>query len=462
MPSPAVGYLLDLLDGRRFPRPAGRAANLARTERLLARLGDPQRDLPTVLIAGTKGKGSAAVMLGAMEAAAGRRIGLYTKPHLVDFRERIRINDDLVPEEDLAGLVEELRPHIEAGRSDPEGAPTYFEAAVAAALLHFRRRQVDLAIVEVGLGGRLDPTNICDPVLSVMMPISYDHTEILGRTLAAIAHEKAGIIRPGRSLVSAPQPPEAAQILRAVCAASGARLVPVGDRVQWSHGTMTPAGQQVDLRGAAFYGRIDLPLVGRHQATNAATAVAAAEELIALGFPLPPEAVRRGLRAVRWPGRVEVVRTAPPVVIDVAHNVASMQALRDALQEVWPGRRLILVFGMVATHDHTAPAAVIAPLAEVVITTRPQHVRPLPPEVLAEAVRPYAPRVEAVEDRRAAVDRALSLAGPADLVCVTGSFYLAGDARMNLGAAPQEVPAGGAKHTPLPSPREGTSPALGL
>jgi dihydrofolate synthase/folylpolyglutamate synthase len=293
----------------------------------------------------------------------------------------------------------------------------------------------------------------------VITPVSYDHTEVLGRTLEAIAAEKAGVLRPGRPVVLAPQVGEVETVVRAACDRAGALLVRIADRVRWVHREMNEGGQTLHVRGAHDYGEIHLALVGRHQALNAATAVAAAEELRGAGFPLPPEAVRRGLEGLRWPARVEVVGAHPLRVVDVAHNVASMQALRDALLEVWPGRRLILVFGMVASHDHEGPAAVIAPLADLVIATGTAHVHPLPPDTLAAAVRPYAPAVEVQEDRSAAVRRALSQAAPDDLVCVTGSFYLAGEVRPLL-LPSQEVPSPGAKReeAPLVQERAGSSP----
>ncbi len=465
----ALRFLLGLLDGTRYVRPAGREANLLRVGRLLARLGHPERGLVTVLVAGTKGKGSTAAMLAAIEEAAGRRVGVYTKPHLVEYRERIRVGGQMIAADELAALVTQIRPAVEAGTGDAAGAPTYFETSVALALLAFHHHRVDLAVLEVGLGGRLDATNICDPLLSVMTPISHDHMEVLGRTLRAIAQEKAGIIRAGHPLVIAPQPAEAEEALHGACTLVGAPLVRVADRARWTTQVMSPRGQTLHLRGARDYGLIGLPLVGRHQALNAATALVAAEELALVGFPLPAAAVRQGLAGLRWPGRVEVVREHPTVIVDVAHNVASLQALRDTLLEVWPGRRLILVFGMVATHDHEGPAAVIAPLADLVIVTRPEHVHPLPPAVLAEAVRPYAAQVEVAEDRAAALAGALAAASPADVVCVTGSFYLAGAARAPL-LASQEVAVLGAKQRAAASVEEeaasslntGSSPESGL
>ncbi len=436
----AVGYIMGLLARERPALPP--EARLTRMRRLLDRLGRPEQGLPVVLVAGTKGKGSTAAMLEAIERAAGRRCGLYTKPHLLEYRERIRVDGAMIAEEELALWVAEARPHIEAGEGDAEGLPTYFEASAALALLAFRARGVELAILEVGLGGRLDPTNAVDPVVSVITPISFDHVEQLGRTLAAIAREKAGIIRPGRPVVVAQQPPEAHGALAAVAAERGATFISVAEEARWEITMMSTRGQSVALAARMDYGLLQLPLVGRHQAGNAATAVVAAETLSREGFPLPPEAVPRGLASLHWPGREEVLSEGPTVIVDVAHNVASMQALRDTLLELWPGRRLLLVFAMVATHDHEGPAAVIAPLAEVAIVTEPDHVHPLPAPRLAEAVRPYVPRIEIIPDRHAAVDRALALARPQDVVCITGSFYLAGEARGRLLA--QEAATSGA------------------
>ena len=401
---------------------------LRRVEVLLHRLGDPHRAVRPVLIAGTKGKGSTAAMLASMFQAAGHRVGLYTKPHLVDYRERIRIDGALISPEDLAALVETARPHAEAMAGDPLGLPTYFELSVALAFLHFARLRVDLAIVEVGLGGRLDATNIADPLVSVITPVSYDHMDVLGGTLDQIAREKAGIIRTEGAVVSAPQSPEPRAAIIDVCARHRAQLWLVDEVMRWQALDATLYEQVFELAGPwGDYGRLRLPLVGAHQLTNAATAVAAAEVLAGRGVILRDGAIRRGLAAVRWPARVEVVGERPYIVVDVAHNPASLGALRQALETMFAGRRIILVYGMVATHDHRACTSLIAPLADVVIATTPQHVKPLPARTLAEEAARYAAQVEVIDDRHAAVGRALALARPDDVVVITGSFFLVGD-----------------------------------
>ena len=429
----ALAFIDGLLSRERAPVASAETVKLRRVEALLQRLGDPHRQMPTVLIAGTKGKGSTAVMLAAILQAAGRRVGLYTKPHLVDYRERFRVNGELIGEDELTGLVDRLRLPVLAMGEQPDGPPSYFEASVGLAFLYFARANVDLAVVEVGLGGRLDPTNVASPVLSVLTPVSYDHMNVLGDTLDAIAREKAGIVRPEGAVASAPQVPEALAAIIDVCARMRAKLWLV-DQVMTCRPVRTSLySQTFELRGPwRDYGALSVSLIGAHQLTNAATAVTAAEILGERGFPINLQAVRSGLASVRWPARVEVLQERPYVVADVAHNPASISALRETLEQVFPGRRIILVFGMVATHDHRASTSLIAPLADVVIATTPQHIKPLPGRVLAEEAARYTRHVEVIDDRLEAVERALELAGPEDVVVVTGSFFLVGDVREAL------------------------------
>lgn len=429
----ALAYIDSLLTRERPRANTVDASKLRRVEELLRRLGDPHHQVPTVLVAGTKGKGSTAAMMTAMMEAAGRRVGLYTKPHLVDYRERIRINTTLIAPEALAQAVEVLRPHVDAMEAYPTGIPTYFEVSVALAFWYFAQHQVDLAVVEVGLGGRLDATNVAEPLLSVITPVSYDHMDVLGTTLDAIAREKAGIIRADGTLVSAPQSPEPLAAVIDVCARREARLWLVNEVMRWQAVTSSLHEQTFVLSGPwRSYGRLTLPLVGAHQLVNAATAITATELLAVHGFPMTRDAIATGLAAVQWPARVEVIRERPYVVLDVAHNPASIAALRQTVEAMFSGRRIILVFGMVATHDHRATTSLIAPLADTVIVTTPQHVRPLPTAVLAEEVARYARQVEVIEDRTAAVDRALALAEQEDVVVVTGSFFLVGEVREKL------------------------------
>jgi dihydrofolate synthase/folylpolyglutamate synthase len=313
---------------------------------------------------------------------------------------------------------------------------------VALALRYFVEERVDRAVLEVGIGGRLDATNTCHPELSVITPISHDHTDVLGQTLHEIAQEKAGIVRAGGLVVSAPQLPEADAVLERVCQELGAVRVRVGSEVRYRV-------EASDLRGVELsvwtdrgnYEGLQVPLLGRHQATNAALAVAAAERWLARdGQDLDPERVRVGLGAVRWPARQELVAERPWVVVDVAHNPASMQALRGTLDELFCGRRVVLVLGMVRGHEVRQTALAVLPAADHVVVTTPQHVRAVPAAELAEVVRPAHPRVEVVEDCEEAVARALRRCGPEDVLVVAGSFFVAGPARRWLLARAPAAP----------------------
>jgi dihydrofolate synthase / folylpolyglutamate synthase len=420
---------LDGLIGIDHPRPVYSDVKLARMRHFLQALGNPHQRLRCVLVAGTKGKGSTAVMISSILQAHGLRVGLTVKPHLIDYRERIQINGHPIPRSDVAALVEAIRPAVEAGRALPWGPPTYVEATVGMAFLYFAHQGVDLGVIEVGIGGRLDATNVLDPLVSVITPISYDHTEILGSTLTEIAAEKAGIVRPDGLVVSAPQPAEVAQMIAHVCERQRARLIQVGRDVTVESETVSLAGVRATVRGRRDIYCIRVPLLGRHQAVNAATAIAAIELLAERSVPVGAHAVRRGMAAVRWPARVELIDTQPYTIIDAGHNPASMMALRDTLRELLGGRRLILVFGMLATKDYRSVAALIAPLADVVITTTPDNPHALPAAALADEVRPYTPAAIAIPDRRAAVEHARRIVGPEDVLVITGSFYLVGEAR---------------------------------
>lgn len=425
----ALDYIDGLIDAS-GPRRPYHEVKLSRMRALLDRLGAPHAGLRSVLVAGTKGKGSTAAMLAGILGAAGLRVGLTVKPHLVDYRERIQIGRRMIARPELVRLVEAVRPAVEAGRADPWGPPTYVEATVAMALLAFRRARVDAAVIEVGIGGRLDATNTTDPAVSVITPISYDHTELLGHTLPEIAREKAGIARPGRPLVSAPQMPEAQAVVEDAARGANAPLVLVGREIACEVAASSLDGVRARIRGRRGEYDVAIPLLGRHQAVNAAVAVAAAEEL--LGPALAPDAVRAGIAGVRWPARIELVARRPYTIIDVGHNPASMAALCDTLRELLGGRRLVVAFGMLATKDYHAVTALLAPLAAAVVTTTPDNPHALPAADLAAEVRRYTPRVEAVEDRRAAVARARELTGPDDVLVVTGSFYFVGEARGRL------------------------------
>jgi dihydrofolate synthase/folylpolyglutamate synthase len=425
----AVRGFLDGLIRADQPQQPYREVKLARMSHLLGQLGDPHRRLKGVLVAGTKGKGSTAVMIAGILQAQGLRVGLTVKPHLTDYRERIQLAGRKIPSAALGALVDQVRPAVEAGRTLPWGPPTYVETTVAMAFLYFVQQRVDLAVVEVGIGGRLDATNVLDPLVAVLTPVSYDHTDVLGETLTEIATEKAGIIRVGGRVAASPQPDEALRAIAHACEAKHARLVLVGRDVEARIEASSLAGTRATVRGLRGTYPIRLPLLGRHQVVNAATAIAAVELLADYEIPVGAGAVRRGLAAVRGPARVELIDTRPYTIVDMGHNPASMAALRDTLRELLGDRRLVLVFGMLATKDYRAVTAMIAPLADAVVTTTPENPHALPAAALAAEVRKYTPKVTAVPDRREAVERGRALAGPEDVLLVTGSVYFVGEAR---------------------------------
>jgi len=412
---------------------------LDHVRRLLAALGDPQSGLPAVLVAGTNGKGSTAALLAAAGAAAGYRTGLYTSPHLEEVEERVRIDGERIDGAALGDLV--LETIAGAERSLPE-PPTYFEALTAAALLHFRRREVDLAVLEVGLGGRLDATNAADSALSVIAPVSLEHREVLGETLAAIAREKAGVMRPGRATVAWAADPAVAAALAAAADAAGAELVRADREVRIESATPLPGrpwgGQRIVLATPAGRRDLTVPLLGPHQAVNAALAARAAELLAVRGWPrLDPSALTAAAARWRWPARLEAVELPPGapcrrVLLDAAHNPAAAATLAAFLADPpapFPALPALL-FGILADKDAAAMLAALVPRAGRLVLTTPPSPRARPPESLLPLL-PARPPAEVVPDPAAALDRALAAASDAgaDTLVVCGSIYLVGAIR---------------------------------
>ena len=425
----ALDYIYSFTDYEKTTsyRYAPKFFDLARMERLLASLDNPHRRFPSVHIAGTKGKGSTAAMTASVLQAAGYRTGLYTSPHLHTFRERIRVDGQPIGRAEVVALAERLRPLVEG----VEGITT-FEVMTAMAFLYFVERGVDFAVLEVGLGGRLDATNVVSPLVSVITSLSYDHTHILGHTLAQIAREKAGIIKRGVPVVSAPQPPEAMAVIEQVCREREAELVVVGRDWTWEAGEANLKGQWFKVAGGggqeasrSFW----IPLLGRHQLINATLAVAAVEMLRQRGVHIPEASLREGLRRVRWPGRLEVLGRRPFLIVDCAHNADSAQKLAAALRELFAYRDLILVFGASADKDIRGMMRALLPLAREVILTRAHHPRAADPGELREEARSLGWEAAISEDVAGALSQALELAGEDDLVCVTGSTFVVAEAR---------------------------------
>ncbi len=409
---------------------------LERIEAALEALGRPQRDFPSLLVAGTNGKGSTCAMLEAVQRAAGRVTGLYTSPHLVSVRERIRLAGLPIVESALDEAVDELvRAYPPAALPGHPDGLSHFEVLTAAALLMFSRAQVEIAILEVGLGGRLDATNVPGTRLvgTAVTRLGLDHVEVLGPTLAAIAGEKAAIARPGVPLVSAPLVPATRAVLRARAEQVGAKLLEAGREL-----TLWPGDGGLEFHGG---GRsvtgLKLGLRGPHQSENACVALGLLAPFGA-ALPVSDDAIRRGLAGARWPGRLEELPGAPRVVLDGAHNVDGARALVDAFVHLWPATRPVLVFGVLAEKDRHEMMEALLPLARSVHLCAPQSPRAVAAAVLAQEARGIS---EAPATAHATIEGALAAAmaeaGPAGLVLVAGSLYLVGAVRRLLvGDAP--------------------------
>jgi dihydrofolate synthase / folylpolyglutamate synthase len=423
--------------------------DLAHMRVLLAALDRPERRFPSVLIAGTNGKGSTAATLASILRASGLRTGLYTSPHLMRINERIRVNGNEITDDDFASLQGEVDQVAErlVERAELPWHPSFFEMMTAIAFEHFARERVEMGVLEVGMGGRLDATNVVDPQVSVITDISLDHQKFLGDTVGEIAQEKVGIIRPGGAVVTLPQQPEANDVIGNTILELGARgvnAVPYVPPVSpGSTQYLVPSTQQSKPGIAYRYPLVVLgeeilvetPLVGRHQLRNVALAIAAAVELKEQGFGgITAESIERGVRETRWPGRFQVIAAHsgwPEIVLDVAHNPAGAWALRSALSERYEDRPLIFVFGAMRDKAISEMTEILFPLAERVIATRPDNPRAASAEEIQRAAARTGTEIEAVEDVRRAVARARVLAGAGTVVVITGSIYLVGEVMMS-------------------------------
>lgn len=449
----------------------GSRLGLDRTRRLLAALGDPQRSLRVIHVAGTNGKGSVSAMLASILQAAGYRSGLYISPYIVDFRERISIDGRYIEPGDLADLLfAEVRPAAESLGEEV----TEFELITALGFLYYARKKVDWLVCEVGLGGRFDATNVIDrPVLSVITSIGLDHTDRLGTTIAEIAAEKAGIIKRGAPVVTAGSPGQPVAALEVIAAAARRRdcplylgvveAQPAAARRPTRRGVVRPVssaldGQVLDFSGPGFPDErgLRLPLLGPHQAANAAVALTAAGALRNAGLSLDATALRHGLATTIWPGRFEVFRAAgtagraaPPIIVDGAHNPPGAEVLAASLRSLVPGRRIHLVLGFLADKDADAflgwllPPAL--PAVAGVFTCRPSSPRAMDPAALAGLIAARAPGlpVSAGDTVTSALQSAWAAAGPEDVICVAGSLYQVGEARRAAAALGRETPVGG-------------------
>lgn len=412
----------------------GMNQGLERIEALMELLGEPQKKLKCLHIGGTNGKGSTAAFASSILEAAGYRVGLYTSPYLIQFTNRMSINGQDIAKERLVELVERVKPLVERITQDPAlGQPTEFEVVTAIAFTYFAEESPDIVVVEVGLGGRLDATNVIQPLVTALAPISLEHTQVLGDTVGKIALEKAGIIKEG-SVVVTEAAGEALEVLEKVCCAKKVTLYKLQEDFKVEKVSGSLRGQALNYYGLfGNYAHLQIPLLGDYQRDNAALALAAIELLGKRGFQVSEEAVRKGLAATTWPGRLEVVRRSPLILLDGAHNLAAFQGLQRNIRQNFAYRRLILVLGLLDDKAAEEILQEIIPVSDHVVITTPNSPRAADPHVLERITNRYTLGPVFVQEKIPdALNLALSLAGEEDLILIAGSLYLISDARQLL------------------------------
>jgi dihydrofolate synthase/folylpolyglutamate synthase len=404
------------------------AFKLDRVERLLASLGDPHKGLKVIHVAGTKGKGSTSALIASILNEANLRVGLYTSPHLISFRERIMVDGRMIDEEALIRIVAENKPHFERLRGE---RLSFFEVYTAVAFLYFKEMRVDLAVLEVGLGGRLDATNVADSLISVITPISLEHTHILGETLGKIAKEKAAIIKRDSFCVSAPQEKEVLDVIEDDCRQRGSRLYLVGREIQIDKVRFDKSKQYFNIWGRSQeYPLLELGLMGAHQVVNAAAAIGAIEALKAYDIFIPQESVKQGVAKTRWPGRMEVMREEPLIILDGAQNVASAKALTEAVERHFVREKLILVLGISYDKDIKGVCETLSSFASQVILTRADNPRAAEPGILEKYINNKP--VQTFSNTKDALESACEKATKDDIILIAGSLYLVGEMRKIL------------------------------
>jgi dihydrofolate synthase/folylpolyglutamate synthase len=397
---------------------------LGRMFRFLEKMGNPHQAFPSIHIAGTKGKGSVAAHCAAALQAGGYKTGLYTSPHLHDFRERIQVDGEMISMGDFASLVDALKPAVE---STP--GLTSYELQTALAFVYFAQQQVDYAVVEVGMGGRLDSTNVITPIVSVITSISLDHMYVLGDTLGEIAGEKGGIIKPGIPVISALQQAEALNVLEKLAEENGSDIALLGREIAFGCGSKTLEGQSFTVKYSGDVIPLETRLLGRHQVENAVTAFAALDMARSAGLALDDEAIRKGFKQVNWPGRFEIVNKEPPLVFDGAHNRDSAKRLAQTVSEYFPGRPITLVFGAMEDKDISGMFAELLPHCDNLILTSADHPRAAKIDTLVELAADYHVNQVFVQNAEDLLPQALALAGQTGIVVVTGSLSVVGDFR---------------------------------
>lgn len=397
--------------------------DLDRIRAFLEELGNPQESFSSVHIAGTNGKGSVAAMLASILLAAGKKTGMYTSPHLVDLRERVRVNDIMIKEQELVSLVQKYQQIIK------DIGCTFFEAMTGLSFRYFSEKRIEIAVVEVGLGGRLDATNILQPIIAVITNIAYDHMEFLGDSLKTIAFEKGGIIKPGIPVIIGEMPQQAANVLIDISEQNHCPVYCAAQIGSFENVKMNETGSTFDLiTDKQKYQNMKLALPGPHQLNNACTAVLAAERLSERGIHIGQKDIYDGLKSVKWPGRFTIVRDNPLVILDVAHNEDGMRKLIWMLRHFYPKKQSILIMGVLKDKDYRKMVECLPIDLEIVFTVTASTHRSLPAHDLATVIRERKIKAKICDSVRSGIEEALQRADSNQLICITGSHYVVGEA----------------------------------
>lgn len=411
-----------------------KSLKLERMESFSRRFGDPHKGIKMIHVGGTKGKGSVSSFVNSILMEAGYKVGLYTSPHLFTFRERIRINGEPIKEEDAANLIAEIRPHVEAMEKE-NNEPTYFEVTTIMSFLYFKRKGVDFMVLEVGMGGRLDSTNIAESLVSIITPISYDHTQYLGSTLRDIALEKCGIIKNNSIVISSPQKEESLVVIKHISRAKNSRLYVIGRDILFETIKSDLDGQSFRLlTRCGEFPILRIHLLGDFQIENAATAVAAAEELRSKGIFITGDAIKNGLLKARWPGRLQIIREKPFIVVDGAQDANSASRLKKAIKEIFRHKRLFLIFGAMSDKDIDGMCKELSGIVNRLVATRSKSERASPPEIVREKMMRVNRDIDAAvaDSVGEAIKRCVKEAGEDDLILITGSLYVVAEAMEEL------------------------------
>jgi dihydrofolate synthase/folylpolyglutamate synthase len=422
----ALNYIYDLTK-------YGIKLGLKNINHLLYLLGEPHKKLKIIHVAGTNGKGSTCSLISSILQSDGHKVGLYTSPHLVDFTERIKINHKSIDRKKVSELLEKIKPYIKKVANTPSyGHPTFFEVITSMAFLYFFEEKIDFLVLEVGLGGRLDATNVCEPLISIITHIDYDHMDKLGNGLEEIAREKGGIIKPEGIVISANQYEEAYNEIKKIADEKNSLIYSTGKEISYKIVKSDIKGVIFDLKGIYHnFKNLHTPLLGRHQADNATTAITAIEALKIRGVNISEKAIRAGLEKVKWTGRLEIIQNNPTLILDGAHNPSGIRIVWQALKEIFTYHRLILVLAIFAEKDYKKMIQILAPNADLIITTKTMSPRAAPPQVIAKEAAQYIAqnKIIVTENISQAINCALSNSKKDDLICITGSLYTVGEAK---------------------------------